>query len=310
MPKRLMEVLEKNKGLKQWAPPSEEEGGVASKTDADLEQESALIQEMAVQRDLLFRKNQIAVSQAAQAKRECTQDFRRLTSENAALIAEMNTLRTENRSYQRSYKELEAQLLELKNVKGVRSGGGGVGATLVQGGGMGRNASAPDLGGSGSGPPTSMGLGGAKSGRKLTGPGAPDSANTPYVRRKVVDQQDLYRRQRQKVQNQLPPPQSGQLPPVQGPSTITSATRLKPSVEERRFAHTLDTVEAGRRNMEKQGFDLGRLTSQAQAMSAYYDGADFDGPSPVAADVPAAPGIDELGGGAATAQVGSTPPAE
>merc|ERR1719262_341975 len=98
--------------------------------------------------------------------------------------------------------------------------------TLVQGGGMGRHASAPDLGGASGGPPTGSGGGRGRGGRTTVGPGAPDAANTPYVRRKVVDQQELFRRQRQKVQNQLPPPQGSQLPPV--PSSITTATRMKP----------------------------------------------------------------------------------
>merc|ERR1719261_1817846 len=111
MPRKLREVLEKNAALSNWAPPKEDDG--ADKTEQELQAESSLIQELMVQRDLLFRKNQIAVGQASQNKRECTQDFRRLTSENAQLIAEMNMLRNENKSWQRSYKELEASMLAL-----------------------------------------------------------------------------------------------------------------------------------------------------------------------------------------------------
>ena len=43
--------------------------------------------------------------------RPLAQDVRRLTSENAALIAEMNLLRNERKSWQRSYKEMEARMM-------------------------------------------------------------------------------------------------------------------------------------------------------------------------------------------------------
>merc|ERR1719491_1401160 len=100
-------VCEKNKHLNQWAPPKEN-AAVADHADpfAEAGKEASIIEEMVIQRDLLFRKNQIAVGAAGQSKRECAQDVRRLTSENAGLITEMNTLRNERKSWQRSYKEL------------------------------------------------------------------------------------------------------------------------------------------------------------------------------------------------------------
>merc|ERR1719433_1322571 len=123
------------------------------------------------------------MASVAQKDKECSQDFRRLTSENAALIAEMNTLRTERGSFQRSCKEMEATLMSFKS-RGKGDSG------------MNRSESAPELGGD---TPGSQGSGGQRRGKG----GAADP--TPYVRRKVVDQQDLYRRQRQKQMNQLPP---------------------------------------------------------------------------------------------------------
>merc|ERR1719181_576894 len=109
LPKRMEAVIAKNQNLQQWAPPKDDLPSNAADPFADPGKEASIIQEMVTQRDLLFRKNQIAVGAASQSKRECAQDVRRLTSENASLIAEMNTLRNERKSWQRSYKELEAR---------------------------------------------------------------------------------------------------------------------------------------------------------------------------------------------------------
>merc|ERR1719181_1702741 len=111
LPKRMEAVIAKNQNLHQWAPPKEDMPVNAVDPFADAGKEASIIHEMVTQRDLLFRKNQIAVGAASQSKRECATDVRRLTSENAALIAEMNTLRNERKSWQRSYKELEAKML-------------------------------------------------------------------------------------------------------------------------------------------------------------------------------------------------------
>ena len=38
-----------------------------------------IVEEMGIQRDLLFRKKEVATAAAEQTKRECTQDVRKLT---------------------------------------------------------------------------------------------------------------------------------------------------------------------------------------------------------------------------------------
>lgn len=45
----------------------------------------ALVEEMGIQRDLLFRKKEIATAAAEQTKRECTQDVRKLTPRGRAI---------------------------------------------------------------------------------------------------------------------------------------------------------------------------------------------------------------------------------
>eukprot|EP00928_Gymnodinium_smaydae_P011505 TRINITY_DN14236_c1_g1_i1.p1 TRINITY_DN14236_c1_g1~~TRINITY_DN14236_c1_g1_i1.p1 ORF type:complete len:1493 (+),score=333.11 TRINITY_DN14236_c1_g1_i1:123-4601(+) len=240
IPKRLHEVIERHKKLEQWAPPSEDEG--SQKTEQELNNEQALIQEMVLQRDRLFRKNQIAIGQASTVKTNCLQDFRRLMSENAQLISEMNLLRTEKKSMERSYKEMQATLMKLQE-------GNPAAAALT------RNASAPTVGGGGGG---SSGSGAAKRNVQSS------VADTPYIRRKVVDQQELFRKSRQRQQNQLPPVADSGAP-----------LRNKPTLEEKRFVRSLESVDAGRRHMEQQGFEMGRLTSQAAAMASFYTGEEF-----------------------------------
>eukprot|EP00927_Polykrikos_kofoidii_P056138 TRINITY_DN50308_c0_g1_i1.p1 TRINITY_DN50308_c0_g1~~TRINITY_DN50308_c0_g1_i1.p1 ORF type:complete len:1528 (+),score=272.94 TRINITY_DN50308_c0_g1_i1:63-4646(+) len=281
MPLRMKEVLAKHKALAQWAPTEDEDGG--EKTEQEREQENELNQEMVVQRDLLFRKNQIAVGQMNQAKRECTQEFRRLTMENASLIAEMNTLRAENKSWQRSCKEMEVKMLALRKPGNAGGGSGGSGG----GGGLHRNASAPVLGGSSGSPVSGQGgvavLGNVSVSSARRG-GQRSEFETPYMRRKVVDQQELYRRQRQKQANQLPPVPVGGATSSNTSALRSTAARAQnshaSSVEEVRFTQTMDSLQAGRRQMERQGFDLAKLTSQAQLASGFYDGSEFREDSP------------------------------
>jgi len=269
MPKKLKEVVQKHMKLKAWAPPSDEDCS-DEKTTEDIAKEASLVNELKLQRDLLFRKNQIATGQALQSKRECTTDFRRLTAENASLIVEMNTLRSENKSFQRSCKELEASVLAFREQKGGRGGGSSPSGGSV---GLGRNASAPDFLGSDGGGGASVG---AAAGARR--PGGGPTSDTPYMRRKVVDQQELYRRQQQKQRNQLPP--VSERSSTRSAVSIVAPARQKPSLEEKRFAQTLDSVDAGRRQMERQGFDMNRLTSQAQAMTGFYDRSEFEQNAP------------------------------
>lgn len=244
MPKRLQLVLEKYKKMSEWAPPAagiEAGAGVAK----DESKEASMIEELVTQRDLLYRKNQISVAAASQAKRECAHDFRRLTSENAQLIAEMNTLRNENKSYQRRSTELEASVIAFR----VKDASKGKADSMV------RVESAPAL--------QVMKPVPQANGRQGHH-GA--TAETPYVRRKIVDQQELYRRQRQKQLNQLPPVAH---PPTlsahERSSSPTGGKQGRQSSQEMRFSQSLDSANAGRRNMERQGFNLGKLRDAAEA---------------------------------------------
>jgi len=236
--KQMAQVLHKHQHLVQWAPPKDDVPASGVDPFADPGKEASIIQEMVTQRDLLFRKNQIAVGAASQSKRECAQDVRRLTSENAALIAEMNLLRNERKSWQRSYKELEARMMALdaeNNAKARLAGKStGPGATNDS---LNRSTSAPTI-------DSSKGsAAGAQPGKPRSRGSAGAVADTPYVRRKVVDQQEVYRRQKVKGMNQLPP--------------------VAQTVQEKRFTQSLDQVHAGRKAMERQGFDMGSLTQQA-----------------------------------------------
>jgi hypothetical protein len=259
LPKLMAEVCEKNKHLNQWAPPEEDEetgGKEAADPFAEAGKEAAIIEEMATQRDLLFRKNQIAVSAAAQSKRECAQDVRRLTSENAALITEMNTLRNEQKSWKRSYKELEARMMAMEaneTAKARVAGKAGGNETVL------RNSSAPALNSSDKGPSP----GSTQKPRSRGSAGGGAVADTPYVRRKVVDQQEVYRRQKVKGANQLPP--------VSQAFGMGAAAdpRMQQTSQEKRFTQSLEQGHAGKRHMERQGFDVGNLSREAEAIASH-----------------------------------------
>lgn len=275
MPTLLRQVLEKHQNLSQWTPPKDDTPENYVDPFADATKESSIIEEMVIQRDLLFRKNQIAVGAASQSKRECAQDVRRLTAENAQLIAEMNTLRNERKSWQRSYKDLEAQFMALNaQSQGPRG--------KAAGDGMAQSSSAPSLSGKTQPAPAA-----AVTQRK----GKPGNAvaDTPYVRRKVVDQQDVFRRQQQKGRNQLPPvtqPSNATMP-------MSSPAGSKPTAQEKRFSQSLESVQAGRQQMERQGFDMGSLSNAAQAMAGgRRGGSDLPLERP-----PPAPGAVEAEGG-------------
>jgi len=247
MPKQIAIVLAKHQHLLQWAPPKEDIPENAVDPFADAGKEASIIEEMVIQRDLLFRKNQIAVGSASQSKRECAQDVRRLTSENAALIAEMNLLRNERKSWQRSYKEMEAKMMAIDAENNAKA--------RVAGKDFNRSTSEPGFNASGG-----SGAGNAKAGQ--SGNRGAAVADTPYVRRKVVDQQEVYRRNKVKGANLLPPVPGGASAPAGGGAEMA---RLKPTTQEKRFTQSLDQVHAGRNQMERQGFDVGSLSRQAMA---------------------------------------------
>jgi len=253
MPMTLAAVLEKHQHLAQWMPPKEDEVNNQSDPFADNTKESQIIEEMKIQRDLLFRKNQIAVAAASQSKREGAQDVRRLTSENAQLIAEMNTLRNERKSWQRSFKQMEAKIMAMEAESSAKQRlGQRADAAPAAGQTLTRATTAPgDISPSNKGPP--------QKGRKPMPASA--VADTPYVRRKVVDQQEVFRRNQQKGKNQLPPVNSG--------SAATGAgSGGRPTNQEKRFTQSLVSMDQGRQHMERQGFDVGSLTSQAQAIAS------------------------------------------
>jgi hypothetical protein len=264
MPQRLKTLIEKHKKLEKWNPPVDEDGN-ETKTDQEKEQELSLVRELEAQKNLLFRKNQIAVGQASQTKRECMQDFRRLTHENAELIAEMNRLRNEKKSMERSYKEMEAAVISLRGqsggarpmVTGAPPNGGG--------GNVMRNASAPNLA-SGGASGVMGGAGGASAAARQAASRAHaqgNTADTPFIRRKQVDQDEQMRKQRQKQQNQLPP-----VADRGGNGAIrTMAPIAKAGAEEVRFVQTLGSMDAERAHLEDQGFDLSRLHSEVQAQT-------------------------------------------
>merc|ERR1719491_395022 len=245
MPKQIASVLAQHQHLLQWAPPKEDIPENAVDPFADAGKEASIIEEMVIQRDLLFRKNQIAVGAASQSKRECAQDVRRLTSENAALIAEMNLLHKEKKAWQRSYKEMEAKMMATDAEINAKA--------RMAGKDFPRSASAPGFDSS-----KGSGAGNASAGQSARG-----AADTPYVRRKVVDQQEVYRRSKVKGANMLPPA-PGASPPVH-PSGGADNARTKPTTQEKRFTQSLDQVHAGRSQMERQGFDVGSLSRQAAA---------------------------------------------
>merc|ERR1711871_1866242 len=88
-------------------------------------------------------------------------------------------------------------------------------------------------------------------------------ADTPYVRRKVVDQRDVYMRERQKKMNQLPP--------VHPSAQPVSASLAQPSSQERCFERSLESLQAGRQQMERQGFNMRRLNDTALSEAAETD---------------------------------------
>lgn len=245
IPKRIQAVLERHKKMVAWKPPEDDN---EPRTAAYVKKKEILAEEVAVQRNLLLKKTLVARASANQTKQECATDIRRLTSENSQLIAEMNRLRDENRSYVRSCKEMQSDILALK-AKKQREVRGGPSASLT------RAESAPDF--SGSQDDSGM-TQAASSSHRLPPNGRPLPKDTPYVRRKTVDQQENLRRQHQKQLNQLPPVvmQSSSFP-EEHPKIARS--------EEQRFMQSLESLRADRQQMEDQGFAVSNLTEVSMA---------------------------------------------
>jgi len=242
MPRRLAAVLEKHKGLSQWAKPASSEKESKDPPWDDVEAKNMqILQEMVSHRELLFRKNQTFEAMSNQSKQECAQDLRRLASENAFLISEINRLREEKTSYQRHSKEMEATLMGLE--KGKRADELGMKC---------RADSAPDLSAKTSG----SGVVGAAGSQKQSRSG--HSSGTPFMRRKVMDQQRQQQHRQKQLMNQLPP-----MSPADGQRQSASDLTRISSVQEKRFAQTMDSVQKGRQSLERQGFDMEKLRSSA-----------------------------------------------
>jgi hypothetical protein len=299
---RLREVLEKHKKLRDWAPPVAEEG-----EDGDwaehAQKEASMIEEMVTQRNLQFRKTQIAQSKAVQIKSKSTLEMQRLIAENAQLITEMNTLRNEKQSYQRTCKDYEDQIMELKakNMQATREAKS-LARKLGGHSNLSRIESAPSLsgplGGETPGGADSSG-GSARFARQASpsgGQNGSQNGQTPYMRRKVVDQQEQSRRQRQKQLNQLPPlqPSPGSAEsgapaaPAPAAAGAGSSGRSRPNAQEKRFSQTLESVQADRRQMEQQGFQVGQLgdpeEEDAPPPNTTDEGGDDQGPPPMSED--------------------------
>lgn len=263
MPKRLQAVLERHQKLLAWKHTEEKTEDVG---EGELAKSKVLVEEMVIQRDLLFRKKEIATAAAAQTKRECEQDVRKLTSENAQLIVEMNTLRSENRSYQRSCREMEANIMALRAKTGAR------------GSDLNHSASAPNVG--------------QASANRVPPNGRPlPSGETPYVRRKVVDQQEKYRRQQVKGAHALPP--------IIQRSSSPRSMPTPANAEEARFVRSMEAFQADTEFLERQGLDMSNLhesaaeIAEANAFQAAAEAAQAAGLAPEAVVSEAPPQVDD-----------------
>jgi len=243
LPMMMAAVCEKYKRMSQWAPPKDDAGSDQIDPFADGSKDASMMEELVVHRELLFRKNLIAVNAASQSQRQCSQDVRRLTSENAQLIAEMNILRNERQSWQRSYKELEARVIAMDAETSAKARLTG---KPVSTDGIKRCSSAPTL------DPSNKQM--KRHSKNLPG----GVADTPYVKRKMVDQQEIYHRHKMRGMNKLPPM-----------TQATSQSVAKVSPRERLITESLNEVPVGHRQLEKQGFNLGNLRTHAQAIASH-----------------------------------------
>jgi len=205
-------------------------------------------EEMVCQRDLLLKKSRAIAEANVHVNSERANDFTRMTSENSQLIAEMNQLRAEKKSFSRRVKELETRLMRAE-----RQG-------LVA-----RSSSAPDFD---SEQRSAKQGGGNMSEARRTAPGG--AANTPYLRRKEVDESEVYKRQRQKGINMLPPvseagAEGSQVKSLAGKHKGPGPQRRgSGTIEEKRFRQVIGDVDAGDRSMEQQGFHTSKLRDQVE----------------------------------------------
>merc|ERR1712224_1021166 len=86
----------------------------------------------------------------------------------------------------------------------------------------------------------------------------PGGNQTPYMKRKIMDQQEVGRRQLQQKMNQLPPLSQPGAPTGDGAAPKKRSGNGS-NTQEKRFSQTLDSVQASRSAMERQGFAVGEL---------------------------------------------------
>lgn len=199
-------------------------------------------EEMVRQRDLLLKKSRAIAESNVHVNTERAHDFRRMTSENSQLISEMNQLRAEKKSFSRRVKELETRLMQAE-----RQG---------QLGQLNRASSAPDFNSDQGGSHRSGNQMGEAARRTVSG----GAANTPYLRRKEVDESEIYKRSRQQGLNMLPPVQDAQGDRAPHPKGKRRGSQN--SIQEQRFRDVIGNVDAGDRSMEQQGFHTSKLREQ------------------------------------------------
>lgn len=226
------------------------EGKEKIRKDQDEEEKNTMLsgseglgvaEEMVRQRDLLLKKSRAIAEANVHVNTERAHDFRRMTSENSQLISEMNQLRAEKKSFSRRVKELETRLMQAER-QGL----------------LNRASSAPDL------DPEKRGSqrgGNMAEAARRTVPGG--AANTPYLRRKEVDESEVYRRNRQQGLNMLPP-----VAAREGDSQLRKKPQRRGSqnsIQEQRFRDVIGNVDADDRSMEQQGFHTSKLREQVGA---------------------------------------------
>lgn len=203
-------------------------------------------EDMIRQRDLLLKKSRAIAEANVHVNTERAMDFRRMTSENSQLISEMNNLRAEKKSFSRKVKELETRLMRAERE-----------------GKLNRSSSAPEF------DPDKRGS--QRGGNNMSQTGPVGAANTPYLRRKEVDESEVYRRTKQQGMNMLPPVVDGGSEGGRSQGRKLKAPQRRGSqgtIQEQRFRDVIGNVDADDRSMEQQGFHTSKLREQVGGATA------------------------------------------
>lgn len=207
--------------------------------------------ELMRQRDVLLKKCRAIADANVHVNAERSLDFKRMTSENSQLIAEMNQLRVEKGSYGRRLKEMETRLVQYERDASTGAG---------QGGGPSHSSSAPNLL-----PQSSM-----RSPEMRRQRNVGDAGSTPFMRRRMHADDEAAYRQRNKELNHLPPVDPSS-PPEPKPSPGTrrrrDLARLSPSPAEKELQTVMSSMAAHTESMEQQGFQMERLREFSASVS-------------------------------------------